>query len=131
MNRQRILLLLCFVLLFSYSPGTVSAAEISQDQLATYEQIFQQLDSNNQKLSTILTQSQTDLTQAQSELTQLKLDLELCKVELAQAKKSATTTQDLLNREEISLNKLSKEIKLLKLERDVGIGIAILACLLK
>jgi septal ring factor EnvC (AmiA/AmiB activator) len=120
------LLLLCLLLV----PSIGMAAEITDQELTRLEQIFQQLEINNNRLLADLTQSKTDLTQArlnlaeyQKDLATLQAQLLTLKRESQEAKSNLLTAQSYLENANQSLKQYEREMKAernrLKFERNL------------
>jgi len=114
---QRILLLLCFVLLLAFSPGVCSAAEISQTDLNRLSEIFSQLELNLQTQDEKSAKVEALLIQSATLISQLQMKLE-------KAEQSTVQALNYAEKAERSLAEYSKEQKKiqqrLKIERDLA-----------
>lgn len=117
MLKKSLSLLLCLALLVAL-PGYGLAAEytITEQELTELDQIFDQLQNNNNQLSTDLATSKVDLQKVQSQLL-------LLKDESTKAKQELLIAQSLLNAANQSLEKSEREERAkqrtLKWQRDL------------
>lgn len=132
------LLLCCVLVSFSGSASAQAEYRITETELTRLEQIFNQLESNNQALLTDLEISQQDLTTARQRLVSYQQELELLqkqlltlKAESAKARSELEQANNLLGKASASLVKyeaeVRSEIKSLKWQRN---GLIVLAGIL-
>lgn len=115
--------LFCFALLcFFLVGGICSAAEITTDELNRLDQIFQQLEQNNNAQQEKLQRASALLLQSEKQILQLS-------ERLTKAEQSITAAQNSLQRANESFKRYEQEVKAEiqknKLQRDVAIVAAI------
>lgn len=138
--------LLLLILFFSCALPTLTAVEsnpkITGSEIERIRQITQRLQQLNTELTQKLQQSNADLANAQTELAKYKAELENVTQQLSEAsttvdnlKKELEEAQQLLVETNQKLEdyqkKVEKEIKRLKLQRNIAALVAILVLILK
>lgn len=132
MTRKLYSLFLAFCFLVSFS-GTCSAQyQITEAELTRLEQIFNQLEANNNQLLIDLEQSKQDLTLSRERLEQYQMDLALLQSQLLELRKESAkarteleVAQSLFEKVNLSCKQLEAEKSRLKWQRNLGYLLAL------
>ena len=118
MTRVKNIFISALLFLLLLVPCTGLAHEITDQELTRLDQIFGQLEINNNALLNDLSQSKQDLSQArqkleeyQKDLAELQTQLKLLRTESKEAKANLETAQSSLQKANQSLDKFVKEAK--------------------
>lgn len=125
LTKSIFILLFCCLLFLPVGICSANSYLVTEDEFNSLNQIFEQLEQNNNQLSTELTASKKDLQTALTELKELKTQLAMLQKESQLAKSELETANNLLAQDAKLLKGLKREQNSLKWQRNIASLVAV------